>query len=252
MVKASRPAASQLTARPSTRTEKAESVRPKASATPAKPMPSSGKPAARTALPQPPKTSQNVPMASAKSFFCITFLPPWAVNRSCKGTPGRRQVNWKLQVRLRPTYAAGARGCRGHLFRRGKARRNEKRPGEPDLFRVPRTYWHVRDEFGAQERTRTSTPFRALAPEASASTNSATWAVRRACKERLPACQRGFSKPSAYVQNRPSQMPVQGLLRPGRRVFRKPLAVRRRESVRRRQDAAPSRKIRNPVVRRPA
>jgi hypothetical protein len=31
-------------------------------------------------------------------------------------------------------------------------------------------------EFGAQERTRTFTPFRELAPEASASTNSATWA----------------------------------------------------------------------------
>ncbi len=30
--------------------------------------------------------------------------------------------------------------------------------------------------FGAQEKTRTSTPIRALAPEASASTNSATWA----------------------------------------------------------------------------
>src|SRR5262245_7864870 len=29
---------------------------------------------------------------------------------------------------------------------------------------------------GAQEKTRTSTPFRALAPEASASTSSATWA----------------------------------------------------------------------------
>ena len=30
--------------------------------------------------------------------------------------------------------------------------------------------------FGAQERTRTSTSIRTLAPEASASTNSATWA----------------------------------------------------------------------------
>tara|TARA_B100001057_G_scaffold88297_1_gene84397 strand:- start:127 stop:324 length:198 start_codon:yes stop_codon:yes gene_type:complete len=29
---------------------------------------------------------------------------------------------------------------------------------------------------GAQEKTRTSTPLRELAPEASASTNSATWA----------------------------------------------------------------------------
>jgi hypothetical protein len=31
-------------------------------------------------------------------------------------------------------------------------------------------------ENGAQEKTRTSTPLRVLAPEASASTNSATWA----------------------------------------------------------------------------
>ena len=31
-------------------------------------------------------------------------------------------------------------------------------------------------EFGAQEKTRTSTSLRKLAPEASASTNSATWA----------------------------------------------------------------------------
>ena len=31
-------------------------------------------------------------------------------------------------------------------------------------------------DFGAQERTRTSTSIRTLAPEASASTNSATWA----------------------------------------------------------------------------
>jgi hypothetical protein len=31
--------------------------------------------------------------------------------------------------------------------------------------------------YGAQERTRTSTPLRELAPEASASANSATWAL---------------------------------------------------------------------------
>src|SRR5690348_7850741 len=45
---------------------------------------------------------------------------------------------------------------------------------------------------GAQERTRTSTPLRAPAPEAGASTNSATWALRRfwqaaALKGRRPA-----------------------------------------------------------------
>ena len=32
--------------------------------------------------------------------------------------------------------------------------------------------------FGAQEKTRTSTPLRALGPEPSASTNSATWALQ--------------------------------------------------------------------------
>src|SRR5690348_393248 len=44
-------------------------VRPKASETPTSPMPTCGKPAAITALPHPPKVSQNVPMASAASFF---------------------------------------------------------------------------------------------------------------------------------------------------------------------------------------
>ena len=43
---------------------------------------------------------------------------------------------------------------------------------------------------GAQERTRTSTPLRALAPEASASTNSATWAARgRLCMSKRGARQ---------------------------------------------------------------
>src|SRR5581483_6905261 len=38
---------------------------PKASATPAKPMPKLGNAAASTALPQPPSTNQNVPQTSA-------------------------------------------------------------------------------------------------------------------------------------------------------------------------------------------
>src|SRR6185295_6380952 len=51
-------------------------VRPNASDTPARPMPTSGKAAARTALPQPPSTNQNVPMNSAASFFDIGIHPP--------------------------------------------------------------------------------------------------------------------------------------------------------------------------------
>src|SRR5947207_751124 len=42
---------------------------PKRSATPTRPMPISGNLAAKTALPQPPKTSQKVPMNSAPSFL---------------------------------------------------------------------------------------------------------------------------------------------------------------------------------------
>src|SRR5580704_12100322 len=42
-------------------------VRPKASETPTKPIPRPGNAAARTALPQPPKTSQKVPKNSAKA-----------------------------------------------------------------------------------------------------------------------------------------------------------------------------------------
>src|SRR5262245_38874947 len=41
-------------------------------------MPTWGKPAAITALPHPPKVSQNVPMASAASFFVfMDVLPHW-------------------------------------------------------------------------------------------------------------------------------------------------------------------------------
>src|SRR5690606_19639610 len=49
-------------------------VRPKASETPSRPMPTSGKAAASTALPQPPSTSQKVPKNSAAYFFMFLDL----------------------------------------------------------------------------------------------------------------------------------------------------------------------------------
>src|SRR5690348_18347250 len=49
-------------------------VNPNASETPVNPMPTSGNVAASTALPQPPRTSQNVPMNSADSFANMAHL----------------------------------------------------------------------------------------------------------------------------------------------------------------------------------
>src|SRR6188768_4053845 len=49
-------------------------VRPNASDTPSSPIPTSGKAAASTALPQPPRTSQKVPMNSAESFASMAHL----------------------------------------------------------------------------------------------------------------------------------------------------------------------------------
>src|SRR4051812_34680337 len=54
-------------------------VKPNASETPTKPMPRFGNAAARTALPQPPRTSHNVPMNSADNLFVkgIRRIPPF-------------------------------------------------------------------------------------------------------------------------------------------------------------------------------
>ena len=46
-------------------------VRPKANDTPNRPIPTSGKAEARTALPQPPNTNQKVPINSAAYFFIV-------------------------------------------------------------------------------------------------------------------------------------------------------------------------------------
>ena len=45
--------------------------KPKAKETPTNPIPKSGYPAAKMALPQPPNTSQKVPKNSANNFFII-------------------------------------------------------------------------------------------------------------------------------------------------------------------------------------
>ncbi len=62
-------------------------VRPNASDTPTNPIPSPGKAAASTALPQPPNTSHAVPRNSAPSLFVISMspqLPPFGAGASPK------------------------------------------------------------------------------------------------------------------------------------------------------------------------
>src|SRR3954453_5369647 len=51
-------------------------VKPKARETPTKPMPRFGNPAARTAAPQPPNTSQKVPKTSAAIRRDISMISP--------------------------------------------------------------------------------------------------------------------------------------------------------------------------------
>jgi hypothetical protein len=51
-------------------------VKPNASATPSKPIPTSGNAADNTALPHPPNTNQNVPMNSAALRFANDMSPP--------------------------------------------------------------------------------------------------------------------------------------------------------------------------------
>src|SRR6201996_7522157 len=100
-------------------------VRPKARATPTKPMPKAGKAAASTAEPHPPKTSQAVPMNSAASLrvmthppFCYPWVEPYARHKTESPPPpgGLSSNGWRA----------------GPGFRRGRGRRkgrNDRRRG---------------------------------------------------------------------------------------------------------------------------
>src|SRR5947208_10888379 len=77
-------------------------VRPKASATPTRPMPISGNFAAKTALPQPPKTSQKVPMNSAPSFFDSGMAEPPIDLRAMVKRQAAETVPVSLLWRLTP------------------------------------------------------------------------------------------------------------------------------------------------------
>src|SRR5205085_5778175 len=88
-----------------------------------------------------------------------------SLRRDClQGGPGAAGRQIEL---ARPPSHRNRAGARPQGVRRGVAWRSGRRPKTMYV------------NGGAQERTRTSTPLRAPAPEAGASTNSATWALRR-------------------------------------------------------------------------
>jgi hypothetical protein len=66
--------------------------------------------------------------------------------------------------------------------------------------RRPRFADDATHNIGAQERTRTSTPLRELAPEASASANSATWAFLAANNEAQPYCRVTYGLSTKHTQ----------------------------------------------------
>ena len=91
----------------------------------------------------------------------VRVAAPWSRYRRRPRGPGRG----------RP---AGRHDADGYSFHDRSPRRQAARNPRWVTGECERPVrWH-----GAQERTRTSTPLRPLAPEASASTNSATWAAR--------------------------------------------------------------------------
>src|SRR3954468_7509039 len=59
-------------------------------------MPRSGKPAAKTAAPQPPNTSQKVPKTSAAIRRDLSIVPPHPSARSC--WPRLRRTDRKKQI----------------------------------------------------------------------------------------------------------------------------------------------------------
>ena len=106
-------------------------VRPKARDTPSRPMPTSGKAAASTALPQPPSTSQNVPIASATYFFEFIECSPLSESERRPGAA----------VELARQRRASWHGCHG-----GKER--DRAAPCADCRDVPRLAQFVRSGWG--------------------------------------------------------------------------------------------------------
>src|SRR5688572_21323841 len=105
-------------------------LRPKASETPRRPMPTSGKPAAMTALPHPAKVSQKVPIASAEHLRrSMVALPSEAVRKILRANG--------------PSSAGPAISGASHRLDATTARSLTRRQEIPDL----RQQLHVRRDF---------------------------------------------------------------------------------------------------------
>src|SRR5690606_30780375 len=99
-------------------------VRPKANETPSRPMPTLGKAAASTALPQPPNTNQKVPRNSAVQRLLIDTIALLRSkhNRGGMTTPSAPPPQL-VYIGWRGKIATRRRECRGHECRSDKATR---------------------------------------------------------------------------------------------------------------------------------
>ena len=117
-------------------------VRPKASETPSRPMPTSGKAAASTALPQPPNRAKRCPGIPLRT---CSFDPPWLQSRGTnRSFPQRGPDPWA------PDSTCGRRDHRapGQAFLEGAA---FSATGAPAAFQAPKPplrvarqgrFWH--------------------------------------------------------------------------------------------------------------
>ena len=142
---------------------------------------------------------------------CMSSASSRSRRRACRG----RWTGHRHQPRLlsSPAKAVVARGTARRTLRCACPWRNIARgnvaPLPPGIAGAALasaiTAWKISNfrNDGAQERTRTFTAVKPLAPEASASTNSTTWALGPVSKDRSHGCQIA-SSPSKYaVQRRP-------------------------------------------------
>ena len=138
------------------------------------------------------------PMAPPLSFsnFRLFYndVAQWSVALSADRLSGGNQIKICRPVRAQEHPRAPLKRPRDSPLKFSEGTRSDGHrfcgPVFGSIARQNKDFNHLHVS-GAQERTRTFTAVKPLAPEASASTNSATWALRAVTTDRSRACQIG-------------------------------------------------------------